>query len=133
MKPFVCVVTGGRKNFNQQVVNDALGLLVGLRVHLFMGDATGVDSTAYLFGKRMRAEHIPKHERWVVEYHVAEWDRYGYGAGPKRNEKMVYAAIQRSKSLDCNISCFAFQGGTGTAQCTSICKQNNVKIYHVPQ
>lgn len=49
-------------------------------VTLVHGGAAGAD--------RMAAE-IARHWGWTIEEHKADWRRYGRGAGPVRNRKMI--------------------------------------------
>lgn len=50
------------------------------RLTIIHGDAPGADKMAGRIGKQWGAEVVPE---------PADWDRYGKGAGPKRNEKML--------------------------------------------
>lgn len=73
-------VTGSR--YGHRWVKPTLGLWHVLQpiTHLVLGCATGVD--------RQALEWVLEHDVFFVVL-TADWDRFGNGAGPKRNEAMV--------------------------------------------
>ena len=62
---------------------------------------------------------------FTVENHPADWDRYGRGAGPKRNDKMAKLGAQK---------CIAFWDGisSGTKDMTDRAQLNNIPVEVVP-
>lgn len=100
-KKYRILVCGGRDFDDITLVQDFLSKMkpiIGVIIH---GDCEGAD---YLAGLWAQANKIP-----VEVYPVTkeEWDKFGRAAGPMRNTKML---IQGKPDI-----CFAFPGGTGTA------------------
>ena len=52
---------------------------------VFVGDASGVDAVARDWARERRLR---------LHTYLAEWDRHGRAAGPKRNEEMVSEAAE---------------------------------------
>jgi hypothetical protein len=94
MRVLVC---GGRGYSDRARVYEVLDGLVGVTV-LIHGGGTGADVLAgeWAMGRGVQ----------VIEY-MADWDRHGRSAGPRRNAQML-----RDGRVDLVI---AFPGGEGTA------------------
>lgn len=111
------VVTGGRKYTDIGAIFRALD-----RFHqehaiarLAHGNANGADKIAGVWasdrGIAFKRYPVPKEE----------WDLYGPGAGPRRNERML-----QEEQPDWVI---AFPGGTGTADCCTRATKMLIPIY----
>lgn len=79
------LITGDRNHTNYDLIESALMTVweASHRPEFFIvvhGDATGADTLA--------AAAASQHG-WPVEPHPADWDRFGRGAGHKRNQEMV--------------------------------------------
>lgn len=93
MKVLVC---GGRKYTDAETIDKVLSTLdITILAH---GGATGADSLA---GEWAHRNHIP------CNVFSADWRKYGKGAGPERNQRML---DQFKPDL-----VLAFPGGRGTA------------------
>ena len=68
---------------------------------IWHGGASGTDASANSWAKDKRIKVI---------CHRAQWDRYGRGAGPRRNQAMIDARPDLV---------VVFPGGRGTADCAS--------------
>lgn len=105
-------VTGGRDYQDAHAVIVAL-TQVPETATLVHGAATGADSLAAgVWADRDRP----------VEAHPADWQLFGKGAGPRRNQEMV------DSGLDLLI---AFPGGRGTADMVRRCEAAGVPILTV--
>lgn len=88
MKEFKLIVAGGRGFDNYSVLEDTLltlctnmGVLADVDVSIVSGMAKGADILAVDFAKRYNV---------VLHKYPADWDKYGKGAGFKRNEQMAF-------------------------------------------
>lgn len=84
---FRILITGSRHWTDKVAVSDALRqawMDAGKpsRVVVVHGGARGADYIADVYAKR---------SGFVTEPHEADWKKFGYGAGPKRNQEMVDA------------------------------------------
>lgn len=115
MKPFIVLVTGGRKYFDKWTVWTTLSCLHAQRriTHLIHGAASGADTLA---------------DAWAEDHGVqpvacrALWDVLGNGAGRRRN----FAMSQLRP--DCVV---AFPGGTGTASMLEIAREAGIEVREV--
>lgn len=115
MKPFIVLVTGGRKFYDRWTVYTTLDCLhVQRRItHLIHGAATGADTLA---------------DEWAEDHGVqpvacrALWDVLGNGAGRRRN----FAMSQLRP--DCVV---AFPGGPGTASMLEIARTAGIEVREV--
>ncbi|KKK77605.1 hypothetical protein LCGC14_2851900 [marine sediment metagenome] len=80
------------------------------------GDAPGADTLANNWAKR---RGIP------IEKFPANWKRYGRGAGPRRNARMIAEGLPELA--------IAFPGGRGTADMVSKCHDAWVSVTEVPR
>jgi hypothetical protein len=110
------ITTGGRSYANAKVVEDALDLLnPGVVVQ---GDANGADALA---------------KRWAYRHCVpclsvpANWFKYGRGAGPRRNTRMLDLTIQAAGGVD-NVVVAVFPGGPGTMDCRCKAERRGLSI-----
>lgn len=99
------LVTGDRNWRNALDVRDALqdfteefGL--GMNHTLISGDARGADTYADVIGQLMG---------FTVERYPADWDTYGRGAGPVRNQQMLDSGVDY---------CIAFHDDLGSSRGT---------------
>ncbi len=111
----IVLVTGGRDYVGDGLVAELervdhetpIGLLV-------VGDARGADTIAYRWGLSKQEEDslgLPR-----VVRHVADWNTWGLGAGPIRNQEMVDTVLSE-RGADEVVLCLAAPGGRGTADC----------------
>lgn len=114
MRVLVC---GGRDYTNYEVVSRELSKLENVEV-IIHGQARGADKLA---GRWAKENDIP------VEAYPADWDKYGKGAGPIRNQQML---DEGKPDL-----VVAFPGGPGTMDMCERADKAGVKVYkviHVP-
>lgn len=84
-------------------------------IHIISGGATGADSVAIDWAI----------VNWCTfDEYKADWDRYGYKAGPIRNAQMLREG--RPSIV------MAFPGGGGTADMVAQARMANVKVIAVP-
>lgn len=113
---FPVLVCGGRDYADGYTVRATLDSLLAIRPIdvIIEGAAKGADSLA---------------ERWARDTMIpylgvpAQWDKYGKGAGPVRNQQML--DIIRPKV------CVAFPGGNGTADMVARCKKAGVYVHEI--
>ena len=110
----IVLVTGGRGYSNRQYVFYILDQIhqrskITLLVH---GGARGADTLA---GEWAESRGVP------VQAFMADWERYGYRAGPVRNARMLREAQPRL--------CVAFAGGRGTADMVYRCQAAKVAVF----
>ena len=111
MKVIVC---GGRDFTDYQFLHDTLKtvqLSRGKFTLIVHGNAKGADTLADFYGGR---NHI------ATKRYIAEWKKYGLGAGPIRNMQML-----REEKPDLVI---AFKGGAGTADMIRQAKMVGVEV-----
>jgi len=108
------LISGSRYYTDYKVFSEYLEKIVNGKVSFVFGDATGVDFLA----KKYCEEH--KYSFTVFE---AEWKKYGKGAGPIRNKKMI-----DEKKPDIGIF-FLAKGSKGTLQCLNYAKGKIKSIY----
>ena len=112
------IVVAGCRNYNNYeeargYISDCIGDIKDRYTLIFIsGGCRGAD----LLGERYAAENGHKVERFV-----AEWDRYGRGAGLKRNEKMARMADY--------IICFWDGESSGTKSMIEFAKRFNKQVY----
>lgn len=116
----IIVVTGGRRFANRAVVTEALRQA---RPDLVItGGASGADALADAAARDLGIDRL------VIP---ANWLGRGKGAGPIRNRRMAQVA-KLCRMLDgfddAEIVLVAFQGGTGTADMTSVARRNDFTI-----
>lgn len=111
------VVTGGRDyrlTPEDYAWMDALGIM-----HLREGGASGADRDAKEWAK---LHDIP------ACHYVADWRRYGLGAGPMRNAAMLRDLREDHRQLRVPIAVVAFPGGRGTDNCVSQAKAWEIMV-----
>jgi hypothetical protein len=89
-------VTGGRNFDDIEVVHKTMRLLRVEDPVLVHGGASGADEYCRLWAEAAG---------WKTEMFGADWDRFGKGAGPRRNQAMVNSGLG---------VLVAFPGGRGT-------------------
>lgn len=75
------------------------------------GGARGADTIGALLGEALGC---------LVETHIAEWDKYGWKAGPIRNLRMLKSGIDMA---------IALPGGKGTSHMRSLLEKEGVPVY----
>lgn len=128
------IVTGSRKEFNitriekglrniwHMLHNSSLGYPEATLIH---GDAQGVDKmagvVAYSWG-------------WNVICMPANWNEYGKGAGPVRNQEMIDKALSLGFNETNRIVCAAFPllGSIGTWDCIKRAAAAKIKCVIFP-
>jgi hypothetical protein len=110
------LVTGGRDFKDTKKLVEVLFLIheVTPFTAIIEGGATGADRIARTFATFM---DIP------IETYDAEWDKYGNGAGPIRNKKM----IEEGKP---NLV-VAFSGGKGTANMVKQAQAAGLRVMEI--
>lgn len=115
-KPFRILVCGGRDWDNWTLTS---GVLDGFReqfhekgtpIVIVEGGARGADTLA--------KEYAVKHNIPFEEF-VAEWNKYGRGAGPVRNSKMLKSGID---------VVIAFPGGRGTQDTIGKAEKMGIRV-----
>lgn len=61
-----------------------------------------------------------------VERHPAEWNKYGRGAGPRRNEAMIDRAAE--SGLPAVVLAFPLPGSRGTIHCVQYARARGVRV-----
>ena len=84
----VAIVSGSRKLINDTLVRTAIRRHINREGFVVLGDASGVDSIARSY---LQANGIG----YRVLY--ADWEKYGKGAGPIRNQEMLDFALEVHK------------------------------------
>lgn len=106
-KPFRVIVTGSRDWMCDDLADHVLDRLISRhgrdRLVVVEGGAPGVDGAFARAATRAGVR---------VETHQADWDRYGRGAGPKRNGEMVRAGADLCVAVHWDII-----QSKGTADC----------------
>lgn len=83
------LVTGSRDWDDYQRIQDALSEQYHCWEHEDCGERYVVVSGACPTGADLLCEQWAGRLGWEIERHPAEWDRYGKGAGFRRNAEMV--------------------------------------------
>lgn len=110
----IVLVTGGRDLADRELVWSALDSIgPGM---LIEGGATGADRLALEWAKARGVQPMSM---------PALWDRYGNGAGPRRNAAMVEIARRLSAEV------LAFPGGNGTADCVAKARAAGLRVWVV--
>ncbi|MFM7465003.1 MAG: hypothetical protein ACKO28_05955 [Cyanobium sp.] len=110
----VIVAAGGRDLVwpQERIASALLQRTGGRLVHLLLHDgARGADQAIGRAAQQLG---------WRVQSLAAEWRRYGRGAGPIRNRRlleqaMVEAQAHTSQAFSASVLVIAFPGGAGTA------------------
>lgn len=109
------LVSGGRDFDDIDLLADTLAEFIGQDVHLFHGDADGLDKMAAAFGRaagwKVTAVPIAKED----------WKRLGKDAGPYRNSIL----LQKAQPVDIAI---IFPGHNGTQDMLRKCIAAGVKV-----
>lgn len=108
MKVLVC---GGRDYTDFEVIFDVLNLYAFTASAVIHGGATGADTLA---GEWANSHNI------TCRVYKPDWNKYGNGAGPMRNQKML-----DDEKPDLVI---AFPGGKGTADMVKRAKVIGTKV-----
>jgi hypothetical protein len=115
-RPGLVILVTGSRHLTGGVVAETLDTLVGERVWrdtptLYHGAAEGADLLAAAWAETQRFKTIA---------FPADWNSYGNGAGPKRNQEMVNAVAKRvAMGAECLVVAF-WDGRTskcGTFDC----------------
>lgn len=106
------IVCGGRDYTDRDTIQRVLRHL-NPAARIVLGGARGADETA---------ERVALELGFSIKRYPAEWDRYGRGAGPIRNQKML------GDGADLVI---AFPGGRGTAHMVRIAREAGVPVLAV--
>lgn len=83
---FRVIIAGGRKFNDYQLLKAKLDYYLqhkvkdGYKIIIVSGGATGADS----LGERYAIEN-----GYPIERYIAEWNKYGLSAGPRRNKQMA--------------------------------------------
>jgi len=80
------------------------------KFEVIVGDAAGTDKAIRGLGYELGHN---------VRVFLAEWDKHGKSAGPRRNQAMISAEPD---------FCLAFPGGAGTANCTRLAIMAGVPV-----
>ncbi len=109
MRVLVC---GGRNFTDHYKFDEAMKLLPFKPSIIIHGDAKGADTLGRMWGmsKGIFTVAVP-----------ALWDAHGKGAGPKRNQAMIY--IMKPEY------CVALPGGHGTDDMIRRCKSSNIPVW----
>lgn len=78
------------------------------------GGARGADQLAHDWAKLNGVQTIA---------YLADWETYGYGAGPRRNQRMI---DEGKPDL-----VIAFPGGKGTADCVARARKAGIRVMEV--
>lgn len=118
--PFRLLVCGGRYYTNRNVVFAALDEIRqrfrGRGIVVIQGGARGADALAAAWAR----------DRGVrCETYIADWDREGPAAGPRRNQRMLEGGRPEL--------CLAFPGGSGTADMVTRCLAYRVRVFEVQE
>lgn len=107
------LVTGSRDWNNKTVIHDALlsiSTKEGEQVTLVHGGARGADYLAHLCAIDLG---------YIVEQHVADWDKYGKRAGYIRNQQMVDSGIDICLA-------FIYNNSKGATMCVKLAEKANI-------
>jgi len=118
MSEFVVLACGSRHYANEKVVYDALDALHAKRAitTLVQGGARGADKLAKEWAKS-RGVHCLTF--------MADWDKYGLAAGPKRNQQMIDEAKPQFV--------VAFPGNKGTRDMKFKAVAAGIKVWEVQE
>ncbi len=112
------VVVKPERNFICDVLDAAAGYGedgLPLPIKIIHGACpTGADRVADAWAKR---------NMMPVKSFPADWDQFGKGAGPRRNQQMVDTKPNY---------CLAFPGGAGTRDCVQRCEDAGIMVF-IPQ
>jgi len=112
------IVCGGRNYADKNTVAETLWKLEARfkqQLHVRHGGATGADSLADYWARICKRR---------VEPVLAQWDKYGRGAGPRRNHRML-------TMLPAPVLVVAFPGGRGTADMVKQAKAAGVEVMEI--
>ena len=112
------LICGGRDFDDYAMLADTLIGLIGQydpkEVTIISGHARGADKLGEQFAKANNCELL---------IFPADWDKFGKGAGPIRNQQMI---DEGKPDL-----VVAFKGGKGTADMVRRTKKHNIKVIEV--
>ena len=110
MKPYIVLVTGGRRFTDATAVEEALGSFLGRQgLMVLQGGSSGADSLAREWCKTNDVPCLTL---------TAHWDR-GPSAGPVRNARMLWLSPD---------IVLAFPGGTGTDSMLKLAGEAGVPV-----
>jgi YspA, cpYpsA-related SLOG family len=112
------LICGGRDFADQEMFDRAMGDLLAMKgcpAKVVHGDARGADTMADAWGHRMAITVIAM---------PADWETYGNGAGPMRNQRM----LDFKPAL-----VIAFPGGKGTADMVSRARKAGIDVAEIKQ
>ncbi len=129
----IVIVTGGRDYPDRESVHHALDLVHALTpIEAVLHGACGAT------WPRVVAADLTGADRWahewatergvVVHAHPANWERYGRGAGPRRNGDMIGRAGQLCRWQEDRALVLACPGGPGTADCVRQAKRSGLTV-----
>jgi hypothetical protein len=108
----IVIITGGRDYSNKDKIYATLDHFKPTMI--IVGCAQGAD---YITIGYALEKEIP------YKVYIADWNKYGKGAGPKRNREMLES--------NPHATVIAFKGGRGTANCVMTAKSLGLKVYEV--
>lgn len=110
------LICGGRKFDDQEMFNYAMGQLLAMKgcpSKIVHGDARGADAMADAWGHQMAL---------TVVAMPADWEMYGNGAGPMRNQRML--GLKPALVI-------AFPGGKGTADMVRRAREAGIDVAEI--
>lgn len=108
MRVLVC---GGRDFDDIHLMRKVLSWLDPDLTTIVHGGAKGADTLAHKVAIEYGMD---------TEVHMAQWVRYGKGAGPKRNQEMLDSGVDRV---------IAFPGGRGTEDMVNRARSAHIRVW----
>ncbi len=122
----IVVVTGGRDYRDEVALFTELDHLWASCargvVRLYHGGARGADALAHRWAMIREVESCEYPARWRTE---------GLAAGPKRNARMLTAALDDAHDTGDEVVVLAFPGGRGTADCVRQARNMGLDVREV--
>ena len=119
----IVIVSGSRDYHKTDILDDLMDLDFGFfdELGIFVGDAKGVDATIREFCITKGVEH---------EIFYADWESYGFAAGPIRNKQMIEAAYKFHQESGDEIVMLAFPGpkSKGTKNAIEIAQKMGINV-----
>lgn len=116
------IFTGGRDYKNQSKVFDIMNQFISHLDTVVVGDCpTGLDQFV--------RDWIAMTNHFNYKIYVADWDKFGRSAGPKRNKKMIDEMYKNSPFT----ILLAFPGQRGTRNCINNALSKNMMVFNVEE